>query len=179
MCIVIALGLWCFYELLISARGVNKFAVWCGGATLMALAIAIGEIFHAGSVQRKIASSTSRSTLEVVRHASAAHLIESISLLDDAMNFVLKSDFHEALRSLQVARRFWVKVSRRVITSQETNTVSELFTTAERRVAAGVFTSVASPFTPQQRLEVCSIILKIKEAIERIERSGEKDHAAT
>jgi len=179
VCLVIAIGLGQSYDSLISTEWIDKFAVWCGGATLVALAVAVGEIFHAGRTNKKIADSIASTTMDLVTHSSAAHLIESISLLDDTSNSVLRGEYLEALRSLQVARRFWVKVSRRVLTLKQTDDVSALFTKAEKKVSAGAFSTLAAPLSPQQVLEISATIVKIKNIIERIERSGEKNHAAT
>lgn len=110
-----------FYKgrIMATQDALNQFAFWTGLATLIALMVALGEIFHSSRTTKLIKRAIDTKLNEQARLSSASLIAEVSSLLDECSAHVGKSDYHPALRALQIARRFNVRIERAFLSTPE------------------------------------------------------------
>lgn len=164
----------CFFnKTLSSPEWINSFSFWSGVVTLIALVIAIGEVFNSGTTQALIKKAIDKHATEQAKISSASSISEVIALLDESNTKVCAQDYLSSMRLLQLARRFLARIDSRFFSAETTaGSLSDLFNKAESKIQTASHSTLAAPITPRQRSNISVIVCEIKSKIEVIERTG-------
>lgn len=154
---------------------INSFSFWTGVATLIALVVAIGEIVNSGALQKLIGEAVDRYAAQHTSIISAAAIVEVIALLDDSTSKVQSEEYGTALRVVQLARRFLVRVDLgKFGKGLDADEIGTLFNKAERKMQSASHSTPTSPMSPAQKMKIISLVNEIKTNLEKIERHGVK-----
>lgn len=163
-------ALLCHKEQIVSAQdSLNDFSFWTGLATLVALIVALGEIFHSSRTTKLIKAAIDKKLNEEARLSSSSLIVEISSLLDECSSNIGKSDYHSALRALQIARRFNVRIERKFLSTPEKHiAISNGLDKAEKKIQIACHTTLSSPLTRRQQTEIVNLVTTSKLNIEQL-----------
>lgn len=160
-----------FYRLRIVSTqdSLNQFSFWTGLATLIALIVALGEIFHSSRTTKLIKDTIDKKLNEQARLSSSSLVVEISSLLDECSTHIGRSDYHSALRALQIARRFNVRIEKKFLSDPEKHVaISDGLDKAEKRIQVACHTSLGSPLTKRQQTDIVNLVTTSKLNIEQL-----------
>jgi hypothetical protein len=152
-----------------NSDSINVFNYWCGGATLVALVVAIGEIVHAGTAGKAVRKAFARAA-----HQQAKVLaIEVISLIDDVSSKVQRKDYSAALRALQMARRFLARLDARYAKDlTQRPSLTPLLNDAEMIILKAIHNTTSATMSREARHTLSDYLVRIKSSVETLERRG-------
>jgi len=152
-----------------SSDSINIFTYWCGGATLVALVIAIGEIVHAGTAATAVRRAFSRAAQQQTKVLA----IEIISLIDDVSSKVQRRDYSAALRALQMARRFLARLDDRYAQdAARCSALTPMLNDAEIIILKAIHTTTGASMSREARHALSDYLVRIKSSVETLERRG-------
>jgi hypothetical protein len=155
-----------------NSDSIGAFTYWCGGATLVALVIAIGEIVHAGTA----ADAVRRAFAHAAHQQAKVLAIEVISLIDDVSSKVHRRDYSAALRALQMARRFLARLESRYAKEvAEHPSLTPMLNDAEMIILKAIHNTASASMSRVSRHALSGCLVRIKSSVETLERRGEDE----
>lgn len=152
---------------------INALSFIGGVLTIIGLVVAIGEVASSGAVATQIKKQLVNFQNQQAVSSSGSAISEVLVLLDGANSEIQSSEYGQALRSVQMARRSLNRVDSRMFLEAATpGGLAELFNKAEKRIMAASHSRPEAPLTPAQRANLSELVCGIKTKVENISRDG-------
>lgn len=135
-------------------------------AGIVALLIALAEVWHSIHVTQSIASQLRSSLEKVFRIDLAAGLADCLGYLDQANNHVSRDDYVSALSLFQFVRRTIVRLD--ISATEKSAEVREAFTIIETSLQSATHSSAIAPFDRPKKAKLAKDIVRLKEHLESI-----------
>lgn len=145
---------------------IDSFTYWCGVATLVALVVAVGEVFHAGTATNAVSLALSASA----RQEARTLCIEIIALVDEVSERARKEDYTAALRATQIARRFTARLDFKHVLRDEGSEIATQLAKVEQLLQRAMTSDTRRPMNNSARTSLNDMLMRIKAAAEVLAR---------
>lgn len=157
-----------------NASHINEFSYFGVVATLVALVVAIFEVFHSVSVSKSIRDEAKK-ILQQARDVSGASFVsECLSVLDEANEHVSGERYVLALKCFQYFRKTYVRISAPENIRME---VDNVLSDVELSLQQATHTSAQAPLGKSKRVKIHKDILAIKKQLEEMNPAKRGDYA--
>lgn len=152
---------------------INLLSFVGGVLTIIGLVVAIGEVASSGAVSAQIKKELVNFQNQQALSSSGSAISEVLVLLDGANYEIQSSEYRQALRLVQMARRSLSRVdSRMFLETASPGGLAELFNKTEKRIMSASHSTPEAPLTPAQRANLSELVCGIKTKVENISRDG-------
>ena len=145
---------------------IDAFTYWCGVATLVALVIAVGEVFHAGAAT----SAVNLALSAAARHEARTLSLEVIALVDEVSERTRQEDYTAALRAAQIARRFAGRLDSGLVLLSEVSALSTQLCKVEHVLHRTMNVHAGTTMTRSARSALNDTLMEIKVVAEKLAR---------